>query len=150
MSFTSSPSFTYISPGLLQTMRREMRRFLLHQYTRSARQPTADSLDSWGQQTYTFADPVAGLPCFYEIREIPVVTPEGVTTLNLPRLILAYDDPTQEGDIVSNIITGDNSVIFPGPAVIERIQLRDPNMGGGVFAECTLRLVQFIPTSPEP
>lgn len=149
------PSYLYISPGLLQTMRAEMRRFLLHSYTRERRLTLVDDgtgpdnpgTDSWNQPRYTFAPPEMGIPCYYEIREVPVITPQGLTTLNLPRLILAIDDTLTEGDHVRNIITADGTTILRGPVVVETLQAQDPNMGGPVLLEATLREVQFEPSS---
>src|SRR5258708_8026115 len=138
-------------------MRREMRRFLLHSYTRTPRLITADTgtgdpttdpgVDEWNQPVYSFGPPVSGIPCFYELREIPVITPQGLTTLNLPRLILAIGDPLKKGDHVSNIITSDKTVILVGPVAVEDVRPQDPNVGGPVLIEAVLREVQFLPSS---
>lgn len=130
-------------------MRREARRFLLHTYTREARL-SADALDAWGQATYNFGLPINNIPCFYAVKEVPIVTPEGLTTLNLPVLTLGFDDPAQVGDLVSNIQTEDGVLLVAGPSVIESLQPRDPNVGGPVMIEAHIRDMQFVPTSPAP
>jgi hypothetical protein len=146
MSINTPPAYVYISPGLLDNMRRETRRFLLHSYTRVARL-SAGALDSWGQATYNFAGPVNNIPCFYAVKEVPIVTPEGLTTLNLPVLTLGFDDPAQVGDLVQNIQTTDGVLLVLGPVLIESLQPRDPNVGGPVLIEAHLREVEFVPTS---
>lgn len=152
MSINQPPVFEYISPGLLGNMRREVRRFLLHTYTRTSRlvTPTGSAvgtLDSWGQQSYQFGTPVTGIPCFYAVKEIPFPTAEGLTTLNIPVLTLGFDDPIMVGDHVSNIQTQDGTVLVVGPVVVESLQPRDPNMGGPILLEAHLRDVEFVPTS---
>lgn len=163
MSINTPPNFTYISPGLLGNMRREVRRFLQHTYTRTSRLPVTNAssapvLDAWGQQTYQFivtqgpglevdAQQETGIPCFYTLQEVAFPTPDGLTTLNRPILTLGFDDPTQVGDHVSNIQTSDGAILVVGPVVVESLQLRDPNVGGPVLIEAHLRDVQFVPTS---
>lgn len=165
MSINAPPNFTYISPSLLDNMRREVRRFLLHTYTRTSRlvvlnTPNApgQALDAWGQQTYQFVttelpgvDVDAQLefliPCFYALQEISFPTPDGLTTLNRPMLTLGFDDPLKVGDHVSNIQTADGTVLVVGPLLVESLQIRDPNIGGPVLIEAHLRDVQFVPTS---
>lgn len=159
----SGPSFTYVSPNLLTTMRREMRRFLLHTYTRTPRiviedtgtgDPATDpGVNDWNQPVYDFGEPISGLPCFYEIREVPVITPQGLMTLNMPRLVLAFNDPLREGDHVSSIMTepdprtGIPTVLVAGPVIVESVRPQDPNLGGPVLIEATLREIQFLPSS---
>jgi hypothetical protein len=130
-------------------MRRETRRFLLHTYTREARLG-ADSMNEWGQQTYNFATPVAGIPCFYAVSEVPVVTPQGLIRFNLPTMTLAFDDPVEVGDRVTNIITADGTVLVIGPVVIESLQPQDPNVGGPVLIQAKLREVNYVATTITP
>ncbi len=164
MSINAPSGFSYIGPSLLGSMRREVRRFLLHTYTKTSRivtlntqaVPTA-ALDSWGQQTYTFGTPTTGtsvngtvvnnIPCFYAIKEIPFPTADGLTTLNIPILTLGFDDPIKVGDHVSNIQTADGTVLIAGPVLVESLQARDPNLGGPVLIEAHLRQVEFVPSN---
>jgi hypothetical protein len=150
MSINQPPGFVYVSAGLLDTMRRQVRKFLMHSYTRESRTSVGSTTDDWGQQSYTFGAKITGIPCFYAVREIPIPTPEGMTTLNLPILTCGFDDPIQVGDLVSNIQTADGSFILTGPVVVESLQPRDPNMGGPVLIEAHLRDVEFVPTSETP
>lgn len=140
------PVFTYISPGLLNNMRREVPRFLEHTYTRSQRNPVAGGFDSWGHQTFEFTNAVVGIPCFYNEKEIPFITPDGLTTLNRPEIIFLYMDPVLEGDIVTNILTLDGELLIPGPMVVEHLSKSDPNLGGAIFLTGTLRDVEFTTT----
>jgi len=146
MSIYEPPAFIYISSGLLSTMRREARRFLLHTYSRTPR-TSADSLDSWGQAEYEFDKIINNIPCFYAVKEVPIPTTEGLTTLNLPMLTLGFDDPAQVGDVVSNIMTADGTILIAGPVIIESLQPRDPNMGGPILIEAHLRDMDYVPTS---
>lgn len=129
-------------------MRQEMRRFLVHQYTRIAREQVATE-DAWGQQTYEFAAPVFNVPCFYDIQEKAVITAKGVTTLETTVLYLAYDDSSLEGDMVQNITTADGIVLLQGPVVLEDVRLRDPAINGGLFIQATLREVEYVPNPRE-
>lgn len=158
MSINQPPGFVYISPDLLSTMRREIRRFLLHTYTRTSRLvvpigSTTGTLDAWGQQTYQFGTSQLNgttdtfVPCFYAVKEVPIPTAEGLTTLNIPVLTLGFDDPIAVGDHVSNIQTADGTVLIVGPVVVESLQPRDPNMGGPILIEAHLRQAEFIPNS---
>jgi hypothetical protein len=151
------PSYTYISPALLRTMRSEMRRFLLHSYTRISRITLPDAgtgpgannagVDEWNQPTVSFAPPVSGLPCFYEINRGPLVTPRGLLGMNVPRLFVSIDDTLKEGDHVTNVTTSDGSILLIGPVIVESIQRQDPNVGGPVIIEATLREAQIIQSS---
>lgn len=152
------PSYTYISPGLLNNMRREVARFLLHTYTRTSRivvkndvfHPDVE-LDSWGQQTYAFGTKdipgtkVDGIACFYGVMEAPYPSTQGLTTLNRPVLTLNFDDPLVVGDHVSNIRTADGTLLLEGPVSVESLQPRDPNLGGPLLVQAILRDVQMIP-----
>lgn len=146
MSINQPPGYVYVTQSLLDTMRRQTRKFLLHTYTRQTRLP-ADNPDSWNLPGYQFSNTVSGIPCFYAVKEVPIVTPEGLTTLNLPVLTLGYDDTTQVGDLVTNILTTDGTVLLSGPVLVESLQPRDPNMGGPVLIEAHLRDVEFVPSS---
>src|SRR6516162_9170914 len=131
MSISRPPGFTYVTPNLLSFIRRETRKFLLHQYTRTKRLPTLQQ-DDWGEASFNFGSPVAGIPCFYQVNEVAIARPDGLTTLNRPELTLGFDDPIQIGDLVSNIVTQDGLMLVVGPLLVESLQPGDPNQGGPV------------------
>lgn len=139
-----------------------MSRFLLHTYTRRIRTAITDTgtgdpatdpgVDDWNQPKYTWSAAEPGIPCFYEIKGRIVVTPQGLMTINQPRVIVASDDPLAEGDLVSNIrIRNINRtvgpVIFPGNYVVEDIWPQDPTENGSLFNEAYLRQPEIVPTT---
>lgn len=149
MSIARPPIYTYISPGLLTTMRREMSRFLLHTYTRTPRL-SVGTIDSWGQPLMVAGTPVTDVPCFFEIRERFIIQPGGGMVVSEPILKVAFDDPLKEGDVISNVrtladpTTGLTTLILSGPVSTETVVAKDSNMGGPLFIEATLHEITEV------
>jgi hypothetical protein len=161
MAVNYPPVFRYISGGQLNTMRREMDRFLVHTYTRIPRAPpyvtappTPNSEDDWGLPVTGFPvlppdqqATMENLPCFYAEKEMAVVTPSGLTTLNIPILYIRFNDQLIEGDRVTDVMAADGTLLIPQPVLVEQVSPQDPNMGGPVFIEARLRRVETILSS---
>lgn len=133
-------------------MQRTSTAFLPHTYTRQQRSVTVDSAgvpveDDWAQPVTGFGPATAGLACFYEVQDRTVVTPTGNIIVNVPILMVAHDDPLDDGDVVTNVATKDGRVLVGGPVVAENVNPVVPNDGGPLLNQAELRVVQAVPTS---
>lgn len=155
MAVIYPPVFRYISPGLLDIMRREYDRSFIHTYTRYPRTPpmvtdppTPLTDDDWGLPNYQFAPiQIDNIPCFYLEQEVPVVTPTGLITINTPYLTIRFDDQLEEGDRVGNIKTLSGASLLEGPVLVEQFTPMGTDSGDAVYGQAQLRRVKNLPSS---
>jgi hypothetical protein len=150
------PTYLFVTPYLQQMFQQETLRQFVHTYTRLSRTPVLSAnpdadVDVWGQPTYTFPPPVPNLPCYYIQRSRPIIQPQGLMSANVPMLYVPFGDPLKRGDWVSNIqtvpdgTTGAIVSIFLGPAEVEDVSPRAPNVDGWIFLQAQLRDVKMVP-----
>lgn len=159
MSFSATPAYVGVSAFYQSVMAFETKRYLQHLYTRIPIVPIIDPtngqevLDDWGLPSYSQPTTYPNQPCqfYYKIRTI--VTPYGVTNLNVPTLVIAPEDPLAEGDQVSNIVTipdpdtGAQVVLLTGPMFVEKVYPQDPQYGTSIYNEASLRDMKVVPNS---
>lgn len=132
----------------------------MHTYTRVSLTPVSDnpgtpstdeSTDAWGLPVETSAVDVTGLECLYQEKGILQIQAAGPISVNVPVLLVPFDDPLTEGDHVKNIATkpsianGYQSVVLiVGPVRVEVETLIGPEYGGALYKECQLRNIQVI------
>jgi hypothetical protein len=117
---------TYVDKGLAQGIREIFGMALAHTYTRTPR--TAGPRDAWATTPQSDGTPVTGVACSYADRASVDVNDGGFAIRSKPllrgsvvlreTLMIDWDDPLKEDDLVSEIRDQDGTLLLAGPAVV--------------------------------
>lgn len=104
-----------ISAAEATGIREALALFLVHSYTRTP--VTAGADDAHGNAAQTAGTPVTGVACKYTADDTVRIIRDGggFTSLTVPTLKVAHNDPLDENDIVSNIQNSEGTVLLAGP-----------------------------------
>lgn len=124
--------------SLTRTIRRALAPLLSNTYSRSVVEAGVE--DAHFNETAVPGTPVSGLPCVFLWADRLVIDEGGRSTVKTPTLYVRYDDLLAVGDLVSDVVDRDGTVIMSGPAVVDTI---DPaaESGGSAVKIAVLKFV---------
>lgn len=143
---------TYVTPGMLEQVKRFAVAALDHTYTRVPVVAVTDGLgdpvlDDWGQPKLTDGAPIPGLPCKLVYVETVSRDERGVVLVRRPLLWITIDDQLAQGDRVVDVANHDGLVVLAAAAV-ERSEI-SPDRFGGVTRVAELAGAEVVtPASP--
>lgn len=138
------PTYTYISAGLLNNIRREATRFMLHRYTRRSRAVVDGTFDEWGHQALAPGSIITDIPCYFYVKDTDLVTAQGLVAFGKPYLMVLWTDTLGVGDVISNVVALDGSPVNLEPMIVENITPRNVNVDGAIYIEAGLREYEFV------
>jgi hypothetical protein len=109
-----------LTPAAADAIRATLGQLLAHTYTRTPTDPGAE--DAWGDTPPAAGTPETGVACLYRPNRRLTLPDGSRVTLDEPNLRIAFDDPVDVGDRVSDVADMDGTIIAPGPFIVSALE----------------------------